>query len=358
MVDEQKIRFFLGTYCEPGAYFDAKGEGLLSCTLDVGTGRIAATSACRTAGNATFMAKDPSAETLVVARDRYFSDGEVHSFAIGANGRLSHQSWATLRGQATCHVSIDRGSGHVFVSSYQDAKVSVHPFDGAVVGPAVKVLEYSGSSIDANRQESAHAHQAIPSPDGRWLYVCDLGSDKVWIHDLRRLADETSEHRSVSVPAGFGPRHLVCHPQLSILYVFCELQAKLLVCEVDGADGSFTIRDHVSTLPESYAGPASGAAIKFHPSMEILYVSNRIHNSISAFAVDKADGALTLAGRVDSRGQDPRDFDIERGGRWLLSANQGSGTVVPLELEPDSGLPTGCAGVPFDCGTPVCVVFE
>jgi 6-phosphogluconolactonase len=57
-------------------------------------------------------------------------------------------------------------------------------------------------------------------------------------------------------------------------------------------------------------------------------------------------------------GQEPRDFEFDRGGRWLLSANQSSGSVVPFEIEPENGLPTGRAGEPLACGTPVCIVFE
>jgi 6-phosphogluconolactonase len=140
--------------------------------------------------------------------------------------------------------------------------------------------------------------------------------------------------------------------------VLCELQATILVGEVDAAQGGFTIREQVSTLPASYAGPMSGAAVKFHPSMETLYVSNRIHDTISVFTIGKADGALSLAGRFASLGQDPRDCEFDRSGRWLLSANQSSGTVVPFELEPQTGLPTGRSGEAFECGTPVCVIFE
>src|SRR5690349_14714176 len=102
----RKVRFFVGTYCEPGPYFDAKGEGLLSCTLDVTTGNIESIAACKSAGNATFMAKDRHSATLVVARDRYFADGEVHSFSIGSDGGLSHLSCAPSAGKATCHISI------------------------------------------------------------------------------------------------------------------------------------------------------------------------------------------------------------------------------------------------------------
>lgn len=54
-----------------------------------------------------------------------------------------------------------------------------------------------------DRQEAAHAHHALEH-DGR-VFVCDLGSDKVWI-----LRDGEIED-AVSLPEGSGPRHAVVH---------------------------------------------------------------------------------------------------------------------------------------------------
>ena len=51
-----------------------------------------------------------------------------------------------------------------------------------------------------------------------------------------------------------------------------------------------------------------------------MYGSNRGHESIVIFAVNQADGKLTLVGHEDIDGSIPRSFAITPDGNYLLVA--------------------------------------
>lgn len=61
-----------------------------------------------------------------------------------------------------------------------------------------------------SRQDASHAHHALEY-DGR-VFVCDLGSDKVWILTDGEITD------AVSLTPGSGPRHALVHGKLDVSF--------------------------------------------------------------------------------------------------------------------------------------------
>ena len=112
----------------------------------------------------------------------------------------------------------------------------------------------------------------------------------------------------------------------------------------------------VPTLPEGYRGESTCADIQVSPSGAFLYGSNRGHDSIVIYRINRRTGRLTYVGHEPTQGKTPRSFGIDPTGKFLLVANQDSDTVVTFRVDPKTGklLPTGhAAQVP----TPVCVKF-
>lgn len=354
-----KLQFFIGTYSEKGAYIpQANGKGIMSCTIDPGSGQIQQVNLCKEATNATYLAKAPTDNILFAACDRFISLGEVKAFTIAPNGSLRLLSSQNAHGTSTCHLACGPQGRRIFVASYGDGKLTAHQFDGKMISPDPQIIAYEGAGPNVERQEAAHVHQVIVSPNGKWLYACDLGSDRIWLHDLSHAPGDLQVRQGIEVPAGYGPRHLVCHPTLPLTYVFCELNSHLLTYSRDDQSGLMTLIADESTLPADYTGIPSGAAIKLHPSLKALYVSNRGHHSLTAFSIDDTDGHLKFETRFSTGGKEPRDFSIDPTGRWLLAANQHSDNIVPFRLDPFTGLPAGEAAPPFPCGTPVCILFD
>jgi 6-phosphogluconolactonase len=82
-----------------------------------------------------------------------------------------------------------------------------------------------------------------------------------------------------------------------------------------------------------------------HPNQRFLYAVNEVSRyegqeagSVSAFAIDRATGTLTLLNRVSSRGGGPCHLSIDGTGKWLFVANYGGGSVAAFPLQPDGKL--------------------
>lgn len=73
----------------------------------------------------------------------------------------------------------------------------------------------------------------------------------------------------------------------------------------------------VTTLPSSYTGNNSGAEIVVSPSGRFVYGSNRGHDSIAIFAIDKGNGLLTSIGWESTQGRTPRFFGLDPSGTDL-----------------------------------------
>jgi len=72
-----------------------------------------------------------------------------------------------------------------------------------------------------------------------------------------------------------------------------------------------------------------------HPSQNFLYAvsetgkfQNQSSGAVSAFAIDRSTGRLTLLNQVASRGADPCYVAVDKTGKYVLVANYGGGSVA------------------------------
>jgi 6-phosphogluconolactonase len=102
--------------------------------------------------------------------------------------------------------------------------------------------------------------------------------------------------------------------------------------ELDPASGAWT--DPV------LAGESENPSfLALHPNGKVLYAVNELATfggaatgAVSAFAIDPATGMLTLLGQQGSGGADPCHLAVDRGGRNVLVANYGGGSVAVLPI--------------------------
>lgn len=266
----------------------------------------------------------------------------------------------STHGRASCHICVLPGGENAAVTSYLDACLDVYRINAGMKLFQQSYFRYTGNSIHPSRQQHAHAHQACVSPDGRYLYVCDLGSDCIWKHSIHGDL-VTAATEKIGVPAGEGPRHMVfdtCRPRA---YVIAELTGNLLVFDfLAEQDGTLRFRGGLSGLPEDYTGAPSGAAIVRHPTGKTLLVSQRGHNSIAFFEMDDRHAALGIRRRLNMPcgGREPRDCMLDDSGRWLFVANQNSNNITVFEVDPEKGLPLDTPPFSMAVETPVCIVQE
>jgi 6-phosphogluconolactonase (cycloisomerase 2 family) len=70
----------------------------------------------------------------------------------------------------------------------------------------------------------------------------------------------------------------------------------------------------------------------------VLYSVHGGRDLISAFAIDKTSGRLTLINQIDCQGNNPVDSALDPTERFLVVGNYGTGTVAVVPLRPDGGL--------------------
>jgi len=221
-------------------------------------------------------------------------------------------------GRVGCHISLL--DGEPLIANYSSA---------SVLGAGGELIRHTGSSINERRQSEPHPHFVMPTPNGKYFAVCDLGLDKVLLYDRQnRLLSEAK------LPAGTGPRHLCFDEARGKAYVICEMGGCICTLALDEEAGKLS---YLSTLAlaQKVDYPLSGAAIKLSADGTRLYATERKTEKIYTLAV--SDEGLKIIGESDTDGKEPRDFALIDGG-YAVVCNQFSDSVVVYKLDRD-GIP-------------------
>ena len=126
-------------------------------------------------------------------------------------------------------------------------------------------------------------------------------------------AKDPREPRAVALPPGSGPRHVAFAPSWRRLYAINELASTITAFGWDAGSGVLTSGQTISTLPAGFTGANTTAEIAVHPSGRFLYGSNRGHDSIAVFGVDRTSGSLRLIEHEPTGGRTPRNFAVDPG---------------------------------------------
>jgi 6-phosphogluconolactonase len=354
---------WIGTYTTSNG-ISTGAQGIYAFQWDAEQGLVSAIHAVGATTNPSFLALHPSGRFLYAVNEDASSSGTDHLtvFAIGdanSSERLRPIGTVSSQGLAPCHLTVDSSGKWLFVANYLSGTIAVYPIapDGRLA-QARQVIQQKGSGPFAARQKSAHAHEVVLSPDGRFLLSVDLGADRIFVYrfDATTGALTPNSEPQVALPAGYGPRHLVFSKDARTIYVVTELTPAVVTLRWDGQRGAMTQLGVTSTLPTADPVEPGGAEIVLHPNGKFLYASNRGHsNSIAIFHISR-DGLPTPAGHVSSNGTLPRFFSIDPSGKFLIAANQGSGNLVTFGIDPSSGALTR-VGSGVSVPAPVSFVF-
>jgi 6-phosphogluconolactonase len=286
--------------------------------------------------------------------------GSVSAFSVdGATGMLKLINQRSSMGAGPCHIVMDKSGRNVLVANYDSGNVAVLPVaaDGTL-GEASDFVQHAGKSVNPQRQEGPHAHCVTLDNANRFAFVCDLGLDKVMCYrfDADKGKLTPNEPASVSLKPGAGPRHMVFRPDSKFAYVINELDSTITTFAYDADKGALSELETVSTLPPYWDGKNTTAEIAVNPSGKYLYASNRGHNSVILFSIDKDKGTLTFVEEQGTGGKTPRHFGIEPSAKHLAIGNQDSDTVLVCRIDAENGR-LKPSGVFADCPSPVCVKF-
>jgi 6-phosphogluconolactonase len=347
-------RFYLGTYTT-----HSSSQGIYMGTFDPGTGKLGPLVLAVKAPDPNFLALSPGGQFLYAAEGA--GPGLVAAYRVDPNGSLTLLNQQPSGGKGICYVSLDETGHTVFAANYSGGTVASLPIAGDnLIQPLDALIQFHGSGPNQARQDGPHAHSIYASPDNRFIYACDLGSDRVRIYPFdaqHRIIDVTSPQEAAA-PPGSGPRHLVFAQDGKVVYVVNEMGASVSRFARDPGTGALKLVDTVVCLPAGIApGPKITAAeIALHPSGKWLYVSVRGFDTIAVFTVDAA-GSLTLIQNVSPGVKQARQFAIEPTGQWLITAGQADNRLAVLKIDPSTGR-LSATGESVSVGVPVCVLFD
>ncbi len=358
---------FVGTYTPAESIVDGKANGIYVYEVDNQTAALRLIDTIYGPINPSYLAFDPTENYLFAVNEMADGAAEVvgalSAFSIDRVGKeFQYINTVSSAGDAPCHLITLPDSRQVVVANYVGGNVAVIPFgeDGTLVPPTA-VNQHVGSGPNAGRQKGPHAHmvKAFPGQGGGFVAV-DLGIDQVIHYQVDESTKALTQLAATAITPGAGPRHLDFHPSQAWCYVLSELNHSIEVFYYKDIATPFERKQIISTLADTSNAVAYPAAIKIHPNGKFLYASNRgqteEENSIAMFSIAPEDGQLTFLGIQPTKGNFPRDFEIDPAGKHLYAANQRSDNIVVFEIDQMNGLLKE-TGLEYELPTPVCLKF-
>ncbi|MCL2404501.1 MAG: lactonase family protein [Defluviitaleaceae bacterium] len=309
--------------------------------------------------NASYICLSPDKGYLyaVIETDTFngLPGGGVAAFGIEEGGKLRFINEAPTEGAHPCHLAVSGDGRSLCVANYTGGSTIFYDIlaDGSI-GHKKTFINHNRygapSGVVASRQANPHAHFIMPKKIGmvEVLCICDLGLDMVLVLD-----DTSNELTRLTLPGGFGPRHIAFHPNLHTAYIVGELAQAVVA-----VDYTNTRAVKVSpAVPVSPDNNISCAAIRVSPDGRYLLVSNRGGgaDSLSILELDDAGNVVRLSDVYMTRGRCPRDFDFTPKGDEIIVAYQDSDLIEVLSW--DNGVLVPKA-VEIALPKPTCVVFK
>lgn len=357
----ERLFVYIGTY----TLGNSQSEGIYVYQFDPSTGSLSHVSTVIGIENPSFLKISREGRFLYAVSEVFEAQetpgGALTAYSIDQqSGALNYLNSQSTHGACPCHLNIDQTGQYLMVSNYMGGNIAILPVkkDGSL-RPASDVVQHEGcSNVNPERQEGPHVHSVTLSPDNQFAIAADLGKDmlrsyKLNIEEGKLLSGKSAQ---VKTTPGAGPRHTVFHPNGRFLFLLNELGNTINSYMYDKNTGALKLMDMVSTLPEEYEGENIAADIHVHPNGKFLYASNRGHDSIVVYSIEKAGGGIKLLGHQSTLGEHPRNFGIDPTGKFLLVANKDSNNIVTFKIDRTTGLlrPNGQV---MNVRQPVCLAF-
>ncbi|NJN26429.1 MAG: lactonase family protein [Cyclobacteriaceae bacterium] len=284
--------------------------------------------------------------------------GSVSSFAIDpTSGKLTLVKNQHSFGDSPCHISVHPSGRFIFVSHYKGGNFVVMPVDeDGNIGEPTANIQLEGKGTIMPRQEQPHTHSAVPSRDGKFLYVSDLGLDKIMIYhfDVHTGSVSPASPPFLRTIPGAGPRHLVFSQDGDLAFSSEELSSSISSYAVDKQHGGLQLVQRLPALPPAFFGENTSADVHTSADGKYVYVSNRGYNGLAMFKVN-GNGKMKNIGYMPTVGERPRSFLPDPKGSFMLVANRDSNEINIFRMEKDGTLSDTNAYLQVP--SPVCIKY-
>lgn len=191
---------------------------------------------------------------------------------------------------------------------------------------------------------------------GKFVYSMQSYGAAIYAYSIDPVSGALTAIQGSPFPAagGLSESHEALDPSGKFLYTGFQQPAVISTYSVDPGTGILTLLEtRQNTGGGVYNGPVifSGAApVTYTPTF--AYIANSGDNSISGYAIDPANGALTaVPGSPFAAGTTPDSVTTDPAGRFLFAANSGSNSISVYTIGAQTGALTPVAGSPFATGS-------
>jgi 6-phosphogluconolactonase len=312
-------------------YVTVMGEGRIArFSMDEDTGALAPGVDVPLSGRPAPIALAPDRRTMHIARREA---NKITSFTIEpGSGDLTELGTIPIDSDP-CYMATDRTGRYLFSAYYLAETVAVHGVDdkGAAIYPPIEWM-HTGRGAHCFQTDRSNKFAFVPHIDGAgalneiFQFRFDEAIGKITPNDPPSVLQKVAT----------GPRHFCFHPTKDIVYVSNEQGCGVSVYAFDATAGTLSFQQTISTLPEDWLGVSKCSQIQITPCGRYLYAPNRGHNSIAEFLVGADDGRLSVIGHVAAETV-PRAFSIDPVGKFLLSCGLESGRLATYKIDGESG---------------------
>lgn len=318
-----------------GSYTDGTSKGIYAFRFDEVTGALTPLGLAAETPQPAHVWIAPNGKTLYAVN--WQTPGGVSAFRIAPKtGQLTLLNRVAAQGDKPNQVVLDPTGRIAATVNYTTGNLVAYRVlpDGKLSDPIYADQHTATSS--GSLSGSPHAHGIVFTKDSRHMFVAELGLDRVYSYDVdpAKATITPAATPFVSVHAGAGPRRLQLSPDGRHLYVNHETDGEVSVFEVHGS--ALKAVQTAPTLPPGVMVANKTAEIVIDAAGRHLYVGNRGHDTIAVFDIAK-DGRLALAANVPAGGRTPRNLRFDPTGRFLLSANEGDGSITVFKVDARTG---------------------
>jgi len=345
-------------YLVTGTYTNGKSEGIYIHEFDLKTGDAKQLNVVKGIKNPSYLAVSPDEKFVyaVSEQNNAGNGGKVYAYSFNkAAANLEEISSQPSGGDDPCYISVDKTGNWVVAGNYSSGSLKAMRVKNGILQEDTRIIRHTGSGINKERQEKPHVHCTYFSTNNKYVYVPDLGIDKVMIYGFNSNNGDLRNIGSASVEPGSGPRHIIIHPGGKYAYLMEEIKGRVSVFSVNGQTGMLNKIQTVSAAADGFTGDMGSADIHISRDGKFLYASNRGDaNDIAIFSVDPLNGKLKKIGNQPVLGIAPRNFTLDPTEKFLLVANMKSDEIVIFKRDTRTGKLTD-SGKRISVPTPVCL---
>jgi 6-phosphogluconolactonase len=333
-----------------GSYTAGTSKGIYAWRFDSNTGKLDSLGLVAETPQPAHIWIAPNGKTLYAVN--WETQGGVSAFRIDPKtGALTFLNKTSSHGAQPNQVVVDP-SGKVAVTvNYTNGSLAAYKLEpDGKLGEAFYVDQHTGKPLSP-KQPGPKQHGIQFSKDNKFMYIADLGLDRVYSYHFDAAVPSFTpcETPYVQTHAGAGPRRIQMSPDGKFLYVDHETDSEVSVYTIDGC--ALKEIQVIGTVPDDAKAKNSTAELVISADGRNLYVGNRGHDTVAVFDIDRKTGMLTRAENVPSGGRTPRNVRIDPTGRWFFAANENGGNVTEFKIDKATGHLTQ-TGVTVPINTP------